>query len=594
MKRMKTHQTGKSSVKLIAGIVLVAAIGVGVWQSPKLLTPSHDDSDDGLFFDVTSGPLTVSLVESGTVRPLDPVTIISEVEGRRRIIFLAEEGSRVKPGDLLVQMDSSDLEDNLSEREIRVENAQADLVQAQQNLEVTRNQSRSDISRAELDVEFARLDLKKYWEGEYPNELARAQDRIRLSNQELEQARDRYEGSQRLYESQYISASELNTDRLAYVRRVSEFETAQNELRLLVKYTRFRQLRQLLSDIEQAVMSLERIERKAAADEAQAQASLSARQLELLRQQERLSRIRQQIENCSIVSPDRGTVVYASRGRWDEPLREGSEVGENDEIIYLPAEGSMMVEFDLHETLLDAVNPGQPVQITVDALPGRVYRGSVQHISNQPDAQMNWLNPDLVVYTTRIYFDTPPRDLRTGMSCRVEVLIDHYDEVVQVPVQAVIREDGQTTVYLDSGNGELEPRPVTIGLDNQVHLAVLEGLSPGDRVSLVPPLAAGAMRSAANPEQINWSEGEVLAAREASEPRPRLELSEEDQQVVQAISFIIDNNFLDRTPFSEALKTEARGVYDAVQANTEPTISDELRTALADLQAQMQRRGAGS
>ena len=89
--------------------------------------------------------------ESGTIRAREQIVIKSEVEGRTTILELVPEGTEVKKGDLLVRLDASSLEDQSIDQEIRVQNADAAFVRAREDLDVIRNQARSDVEKAELE-----------------------------------------------------------------------------------------------------------------------------------------------------------------------------------------------------------------------------------------------------------------------------------------------------------------------------------------------------------------------------------------------------------------------------------------------------------
>ena len=109
---------------------------------------------------------------------------------------------------------------------------------------------------------------------------------------------------------------------------------------------------------------------------------------------------------------------------------------------------------------------------------------------------MVWLNPDLKVYTTEIHLDEEEDGLRTGMSCRASIIIAEYQDVVYIPVQAVIRIGDQPTVYVVE-DGRIKPRKVEIGLDNNRMVHVISGLEPGEHVLLTPPLAEAEVRGPA-------------------------------------------------------------------------------------------------
>ena len=176
----------------------------------------------------------------------------------------------------------------------------------------------------------------------------------------------------------------------------------------------------------------------------------------------------------------------------------------------------MKAEVKVHEASLEKVSIGLPVRVTVDALPGRIFTGSVAKIAPLPDAQMVWMNPDLKVYNTEIYLEGEGGYLRTGMSCRAEIIIAEYSDATYVPVQAVLRVGGEPTVYVWNGRS-FEPHRVEVGLDNNRMVRIIGGLEAGEKVLLTPPLASAAVGEAAN----KVLGGEPSAAEEGRSQRSR-------------------------------------------------------------------------
>jgi HlyD family secretion protein len=425
------------------------------------------------------------------------------VEGRTSILTLIDEGARVKKGDLLIELDASELLDKKIDQQIRAQNAEAAFVGARENLAVVENQAQSDVDKAELAYSFAGQDLKKYREGEYPNQLKEVESKITLAKEEITRAKDKLEWSLKLYDEKFISSTELRADGLAAKKKVLDLELAQNDMKLLKNFTYQRRLAQLKSDVKQTQMALERTKRKAKANVVQAQANLEAKKAEFSRQKDKLKKIERQIEKAKIYAPADGLVVYATsakrgrRGRPVEPLDEGQVVREHQELIYLPTTSSAKAEVAIHEASLDKIRLGLPAKITVDALPGQTFTGRVAKIAPLPDPQAAFLNPDLKVYKTDIYLSGNSDTLRTGMSCKAEILVDQYKEATYIPVQAVLRIGGKTTVYVVKNN-ILEPRQVEIGLDNNRMVRIVKGLIAGEDVSLNPPLASAAIKPAAD------------------------------------------------------------------------------------------------
>lgn len=482
--------SNKQSRLAIIAIALIA-IGIVLFAARSCRQAGVETSKNPLFT-VERGPLTISITENGTIQNREKVVIESEVEGRNTIVFLEEEGKMVEEGDLLVKLDSSSLEDSQLDQEIGVQNADASLIQARENLAIAKNQAKADIEQAELDLKFARLDLKKYDEGEYPMELQQSKSAITLAEEELKNSEDQYDWSKRLAEKGYITGVELKGDELAVERKQIDLQTAREELKLLEKYTHGKKLEELNSAVSQAEMALERIERKAKADVVNAEADLRAKESQYQREKNKLDRINEQIEKCTITAPNDGMVVYAQTGgrrrhRNEEPLDVGQDVSERQELIYLPKTSRMDAQIQIQESSLTKLKEGLPAKVEIDALEGEVVAGTLTKIAILPDATRSWLNPDLKVYNCVIQLENTDADLRPGMSCRATIIIREYSDALYVPVQSVVKVDGRPTVYVEEG-AEIKPQPVEIGMDNNRMVHVLSGLSEGQQVSLTPPL----------------------------------------------------------------------------------------------------------
>jgi HlyD family secretion protein len=485
------------ALKVLGSAALVVLVGVGiVWL--KASRDGDEPTSELATYVTQRGPLTISVLESGTIKARDQIIIKNEVEGRTSIITLIPEGTLVKKGDLLAELDASSLEDAKIEQEIRVQNAEAAFINAKENLAVVENQAQSDIDKARLTLKFAEQDLEQYKEGKYPNELSAAQNRITLAQEELTRAQETLKWSQTLYAEKYISQTELEADQLAEKRKSLDLELAKNDLELLQNFTYQRNIAQLESDVSQAKMALERIIRKAKADVVQAEAELKAKKAEYNRQKDKLAKIKDQIKKTKIYAPAAGLVIYATSaksGGWHrnvEPLDEGQEVRERQELIYLPTTESALAEVNVHESNLEKVKIGLSAIITIDALPGRKFFGRIAQIAPLPDGQSMWMNPDLKVYNTEIHLENSGSTLRTGMSCQAEIIVQRYEDAVYVPVQAVLRVKGKPTVYVLNGD-RFEARKVEIGLDNNRMVRILKGLEKGEVVLLTPPLDAGTL-----------------------------------------------------------------------------------------------------
>lgn len=607
-KSKSKSKSGSATRRLLAAaliLLVLAGVGYGFYA-----TRNNDNTlENTPVYTVENQDLVISLTESGNIVSRDLTKVKSEVRGSVSIIWLIEEGTQVDRGDLLVELDASEFKERLVDQEISLQNAEASYTQAYEQLEVTKNAAQASVSQAKLDYQFAQEDLIKYKEGEFPKQLKETEAKITLAREELEQAEEKLEWSQKLYDQKFISESEYETDVLAKKRKELDYELRQTELDLLEKFTYKRQLAQLESDVEQNKLALERAERKARADIVQAEADLRAKDAQLKRQREKLEELKEQVANCRIIAPSDGMVVYATTGgnRWRqaEPIQEGSAVRERQEIIHLPRSQSMMAEFQIHESSLKKVKVGQPARLTVDAIPGKVLNGVVGKIALLP-SQTTWWNPDLVVYDGEIYIESNDASLRTGMKCTIEILVDQYENTLAVPIQSVQRVNGKPTVWLKEGENFV-PQSIDVGLDNNRMVHVLGGLKPGDVISLTPPLdaatgddlpmdqvAAGNDDSSKDStserysKEGQWDDQTVTKAREinSQKEKPRPKLSEDDQKFVQIMLMAKQRGFLDRIDVEQDVRTQIDDMLSSYDAGTLEAVDSTLRS---NVQAAMQK-----
>jgi len=488
----------------IGAIVLVVAIGlIVVWL--KVVRGGETLLGEMPTFVAKRGPLTISALVPGTIKAREIETIKNEMEGRTSIIFLVPEGKHVKKGELLVKLDDSTLRDTKIDQEIKVMNAEAADINAKENLAIVKNKAQSDIDTAVLTLDLGQLDLKKYTDpnGEYYNTQVAAKNDITVAQEEKTRNEETLKWSDTLFQEKYISQTELQADQLAVTRSKAKLEVSRNSLTLLETFSYKRQVAMLESNVKQAQMALERAQAQARANIVQAEADLKAKEQEYERQKSKLAKIIDQLTKAERLATVDGMVIYATSARGGgggpfrenrQPLDEGVEVFERQELIYLPTTASSMAQVDVHESSLEKIKVGLPAIITLDALQGKKFIGTVSRISPLPDPQRTWMNPDLKIYVTDIYLEGDDPALRTGMSCKAEIIVEQYKDVVYIPVEAVVRIAGQPTIYVIE-DGALEERKVQIGLDNNRMVAITSGLAEGEIVSKAPPLKAAIVES---------------------------------------------------------------------------------------------------
>lgn len=447
--------------------------------------------DEAPTAEVTRGPLRISVLEGGDLESANPLSIRSQVEGRAAITYLIPEGTYVEEGTVLCRMDSSGIEDRLNDQEIGLERARSDLVQAQEALAIQKKRNEEDELRARTDLTLAENALTAYTEGKYLIEKLDLEAQITLKEAQKKQAEEVAAASERLFAKNFIPKTELDRDLLDAQRATQEVDIAKRKLRQLEEWDKQDQITRLQTDVEVRRLALERTKKQGDSELAQKRDTVDTRKRNFDIEVEKRDKLAEQLEFCTIHSPNPGLVVYAKRGgrRGDqEPVEVGTEMREREEILRLPDLRDLVVEVDIHESKIKQVERGQRAWVTVDALPGKTFPGTVISVGLVPSSQSSWMNPDLKVYTTRVRLDEVADGLKPGMHSQVQIMVAEKESAMQVPLLAIQSSGERTFAYVDRGAGQKpELREVEVGHANDSHIEILGGLKEGERVFLARP-----------------------------------------------------------------------------------------------------------
>ncbi|HZX30446.1 MAG TPA: efflux RND transporter periplasmic adaptor subunit [Rhodocyclaceae bacterium] len=158
----------------------------------------------------------------------------------------------------------------------------------------------------------------------------------------------------------------------------------------------------------------------------------------------------------------------------------------------------LYVSAPMDEVDAPKIRPGQPVRITLDALPKQALPGKVRRVAPYVSA----VEKQARTVDIEVDFEKPEqiKGLLVGYSADAEIILDSRDKVLRIPT-AALQEGGRVLVF-NPDTGKLDERKVKTGLSNWEYTEVTEGLSAGERIvtSLEKEgVKAGAYATPANP-----------------------------------------------------------------------------------------------
>ena len=175
-------------------------------------------------------------------------------------------------------------------------------------------------------------------------------------------------------------------------------------------------------------------------------------------------------------------MIYPTAAAWkDTPdITEGAIVAREQVLLIMPDLSKMQIKVGVHESMIDRLTPGLEARVT---LPGRVLDSKVSSVASIT-RPAGWWTGNVVKYDTII--ELPPAvGLKPGMSAEVEIVIARHENVLTVPVAAVVETDAGSYVWIKAVSG-MQRRPIKIGDNNDSFAIVTAGLKEGDQVVLNP------------------------------------------------------------------------------------------------------------
>ena len=158
----------------------------------------------------------------------------------------------------------------------------------------------------------------------------------------------------------------------------------------------------------------------------------------------------------------------------EKMVTEGQAVTAGDNLFLIADRSVLWVDLAVFEMDAALVALGSPVELIVDALPGRTYRGRITFIQPTVDSVTRTL-------TARVGVGNRDGALRPGMFATA-VVTPSRRTVLTIPTEAALPTGTRTIAFVNRGDGRFMPREIITGVRGDSLIEVLSGLKAGDEV----------------------------------------------------------------------------------------------------------------
>jgi HlyD family secretion protein len=416
-------------------------------------------------------------IELSSQRP-----VVLQVEGNVSQVAV-QVGDEVAAGDLLVALDTADLEREVKQAELNlasaqaqldelleaadaaeIASAQASLASAQQNLaDVQAGPSQAELAAAEASLAAAQANYAELQAGPSDAELTELSADLEKTMIDLQQAQWAYD--QVSYKGDVGASSQAadlqqatidyNAAKAAYDIAVapasqadlqdalSAIQSAQEQLDTLRAQPTQTDLAEAEAEVASAQAQLdELLNGPSQAEQRAAEISVEGAQLDLEEAQANLAQ-------AQLRAPMAGTVLSVD-------VEVGEQAAAGAAAVTLADMNGLELTVNVAEVDIGKIHNSQMVDITVDALPDKVFKGSVIRIAPASESDSGVVNYPVTIQLT----DTDLAGVRPGMTAVADMLGDEAADSWLVPTSALQERDGETVVML-LRNGQPTPISVT-------------------------------------------------------------------------------------------------------------------------------------
>jgi HlyD family secretion protein len=451
--------------RFLAAGVLLALAAPKLGELPSLISSTlHADNVQASTTLVRRIDFETHMTTGGTVNSSEQTIIQCELEGgETTLLTVMPEGTTVKKGDVLCELDAAAFREQMRIQQINV------------------GALRSTHHQAELTLDVARLAVVEFRDGVLEQTVKNLKATRALCFANRQAALDRLEWSEHMLGKGYLSQSVITSAQASFSRLDLELKRGQTALDL---YRRFTGPMTTLT-LNRGVLT--------------ARTQLNFETLKLQQSEERLQFCQRQVDRCTIRAPHNGLLTYYttmrsgsnsnSNSRAATPIEPGMPVRRRQSLFYLPDLDKMEVAALLHQTIVKHVRPGMRARVRVEGFPEHSMEGYVASIAQLPTANSV---TRVAYFQAVIKLESFPKGLKPGMSAEVDITTGLRPQALVMPAECWSVENGKQVCYVAHPDW-VERREIKIGQASRNLLEVLSGLSEGEEVVVQPGQDVAAM-----------------------------------------------------------------------------------------------------
>jgi len=480
------------SCLLLPLVLLFAASSVSAKEKKEAKDGKNGKSDgkvdSSAIHRVEAAPFRVEVEIEGVVESLRETPVAFDLErwSDLTVVRAAPHGKAVEKGDVLIELETEELERKIEELEAGMPDKELELAQLEREVAELEESTPVKMEKERRETERAREELTYFEEVARAMRERDAKENVEDAVESLAYAEEELRQLEKMYSNDGLTeeTEEIILRRARHTVERSRWRLEQTEMRAerLIEATLPREHERLKSTAKLESIDWRTKEESLRADLAEKRLDLEEKRRELEESGRELAEYEQDLGDMTARAPHDGIVYYgmSQRGKWttaaavERKLIPGGSLSGREIAMTVVDPDRLRVRLSVPEKKLTDLEAGQPAELSLAWKPEPKLEAEVDSVSHVPLADNRF------DATAALRDDLPVEHVTPGMKATAEVLVYESEEAVTVPPKAVEEKDDRETVTLANG----EERTVETGRSDGKRVEILEGLEAGDRIRL--------------------------------------------------------------------------------------------------------------
>lgn len=213
---------------------------------------------------------------------------------------------------------------------------------------------------------------------------------------------------------------------------------------------------------------------------------IKQKNLAIEQDRERLKEAYETLDMLMLKAPSPGIAIIARNGNSGNKFQVGDQTWTGFPLIQLPDLSKLKATVQINEVDIAKIRKGLQVEMKPDAFSDSIYKGEVISVANLAINKEG--SNKIKVFPVEILIKGGGRHLLPGMTVSCRILVDKLENVLYVPLDALMSNGVEDYVFKKTGSGYAKV-VVETGASNTDYVVITKGLKEGDQVALNDPFA---------------------------------------------------------------------------------------------------------